>query len=288
MIKFGSGHIGILGCAALVLSVFIGCSEDAPDVDFVAEVSGRYLLRTELAAQIPASASREDSLKRAKVIINSWVKEQVVLNKAKFNISDDRRIDRLLEEYRNDLLIYEYENQLVKQELDTAVTRDEMLAYYKDNEQNFVLKDLVVRMRHIVLPASTEDLIGIKKKFKDYSEKDSLDILEMAKEKALRFIDKPDEWMVLETVLKDIPYEMDEFKRFIRKNDLIDIERNERSYLFFIHEYNLADGVSPFQFEKERIRNTLINQRKLALLEKMRNELFQEALEKGDIKIIEQ
>ncbi|MDA0974273.1 MAG: hypothetical protein O2867_11125 [Bacteroidetes bacterium] len=270
------------------MSVFIGCSEDAPDVDFVAEVSGRYLLRTELAAQIPASASREDSLKRAKVIINSWVKEQVVLNKAKFNISDDRRIDRLLEEYRNDLLIYEYENQLVKQELDTAVTRDEMLAYYKDNEQNFVLKDLVVRMRHIVLPASTEDLIGIKKKFKDYSEKDSLDILEMAKEKALRFIDKPDEWMVLETVLKDIPYEMDEFKRFIRKNDLIDIERNERSYLFFIHEYNLADGVSPFQFEKERIRNTLINQRKLALLEKMRNELFQEALEKGDIKIIEQ
>jgi hypothetical protein len=288
LIKFGSGHIGILGCAALVLSVFIGCSEDAPDVDYVAEVSGRYLLRTELAAQIPASASREDSLKRAKVIINSWVKEQVVLNKAKFNISDDRRIDRLLEEYRNDLLIYEYENQLVKQELDTAVTRDEMLAYYKDNEQNFVLKDLVVRMRHIVLPASTEDLIGIKKKFKDYSEKDSLDILEMAKEKALRFIDKPDEWMVLETVLKDIPYEMDEFKRFIRKNDLIDIERNERSYLFFIHEYNLADGVSPFQFEKERIRNTLINQRKLALLEKMRNELFQEALEKGDIKIIEQ
>ncbi len=288
MIKFESAHIGILGCAALVLSVFIGCSEDAPDVDYVAEVSGRYLLRTELAAQIPASASREDSLKRAKVIINSWVKEQVVLNKAKFNISDDRRIDRLLEEYRNDLFIYEYENQLVKQELDTAVTRDEMLAYYKDNEQNFVLKDLVVRMRHIVLPASTEDLIGIKKKFKDYSEKDSLDILEMAKEKALRFIDKPDEWMVLETILKDIPYEMEEFKRFIRKNDLIDIERNERSYLFFIHEYNLADGVSPFQFEKERIRNTLINQRKLALLEKMRNELFQEALEKGDIKIIEQ
>lgn len=288
MIKFGSGHIGILGCAALVLSVFIGCSEDAPDVDYVAEVSGRYLLRTELAAQIPASASREDSLKRAKVIINSWVKEQVVLNKAKFNISDDRRIDRLLEEYRNDLLIYEYENQLVKQELDTAVTKDEMLAYYKDNEQNFVLKDLVVRMRHLVLPASTEDLNGIKKKFKDYSEKDSLDILELAKEKALRFIDKPDEWMVLETVLKDIPYEMDEFKRFIRKNDLIDIERNERIYLFFIHEYNLADGVSPFQFEKERIRNTLINQRKLALLEKMRNELFQEALEKGDIKIIEQ
>lgn len=288
MIKFGSGHIGILGCAALVLSVFIGCSEDAPDVDYVAEVSGRYLLRTELAAQIPASASREDSLKRSKVIINSWVKEQVVLNKAKFNISDDRRIDRLLEEYRNDLLIYEYENQLVKQELDTAVTKDEMLAYYKDNEQNFVLKDLVVRMRHLVLPASTEDLNGIKKKFKDYSEKDSLDILELAKEKALRFIDKPDEWMVLETVLKDIPYEMDEFKRFIRKNDLIDIERNERIYLFFIHEYNLADGVSPFQFEKERIRNTLINQRKLALLEKMRNELFQEALEKGDIKIIEQ
>lgn len=288
MIKFGSGHIGILGCASLVLSVFIACSEDAPDVDYVAEVSGRYLLRTELAAQIPASASREDSLKRAKVIINSWVKEQVVLNKAKFNISDDRRIDRLLEEYRNDLLIYEYENQLVKQELDTAVTTEEMLAYYKDNEQNFVLKDLVVRMRHIVLPASTEDLNGIKKKFKDYSEKDSLDILEMAKEKALRFIDKPDEWMVLETVLKDIPYEMDEFKRFIRKNDLIDIERNERIYLFFIHEFNLADGVSPFQFEKERIRNTLINQRKLALLEKMRNELFQEALEKGDIKIIEQ
>jgi hypothetical protein len=81
---------------------------------------------------------------------------------------------------------------------------------------------------------------------------------------------------------------VEEFKRFIRTNDLIDIERNEKVYLFYIHGFSLADGVSPFQLEKERIRNTLINQRKLALLEKMRNELFQEALEQGEIQIIEQ
>jgi hypothetical protein len=280
-------HIFIWLFAITVVLGSVACQKPAPQAEYVAQVFDEYLLRSELASQIPSALSKDDSTKRAKTIINNWVKEQVVLQKAKFNIDDDGRFEALIEDYRNDLLIYEYENQLVMQELDTAVTAQDLEDYYEANRQNFILRDFVVRMRFMVLPSDLEQIDKLTKKFKEYSEKDSLDLNEKADEIALKFIDKPQEWIILESVLKEIPYDLDDFERKLTHGNYVELEKNGKIYLFKIHEFNHKDGISPFQFEKERIRNTLLNQRKLTLLEHMRSELFQEALEKGKIKIKE-
>ena len=285
--KLRAAHISLLSCAFFLVLGISACKDNAPEQEYVAQVFDQYLLRSELASQIPTAASREDSVKRAKTIINNWVKEQVVLQKAKFNISNDARFEALVEDYKNDLMIYEYENQLVVQELDTAVSELQMKEYYEANKQNFILRDFVVRMRYMIIPSDLEQVDKISKQFKEYNEKDSLDLHERADEISLKFIDRPQEWIILESILKDIPIDLDDFERKLNRDRYVEIERNSKFHLFYIYEYNHKDGTSPFQFEKERIRNTLINQRKLALLEKMRNELFQEALEEGKIKIKE-
>lgn len=285
--KLRTDHIFIWALLGLFFLGFHSCKETAPEEEYVAQVFDAYLFKKDLASQIPAASSSEDSLKRAKTVINNWVKEQVVLHKAQFNIEDDGRFKAMIEEYKNDLLIYEYENQLVRQELDTAVTEKQMKHYYEANKKNFILRDFVVRMRYMELPSDLEQIDKISKQFRDYSEKDSLDLAARAGEFASKFVDKPREWIIIEAILKDLPIDLDDFERKLTKGNYIEVEKEGNMHLFHIYEFNHKDGTSPFQFEKERIRNTLINQRKLALLEKMRSELFQEALEKGEIKIKE-
>jgi hypothetical protein len=56
-------------------------------------------------------------------------------------------------------------------------------------------------------------------------------------------------------------------------------------YLVSIKGFKIKDSLSPLSFEINNIRNMIINQRKLKLIEQMENKAYEEAGKKGDIEI---
>lgn len=254
----------------------------------MARVYDNFLTREMLAEQIPATASPDDSLKRAKVFINSWVKEQVVLEKVKFNLKeDDERFQSKLEAYLNDLMIFEYEQQLVDQNLDTAIEKEEMFAFYNQNKKNFLLKDYVVKMRYLIIPEDTEDSEKIFRKFKNYSEQDSLDIMHLVESNEFYFRDNPEEWVFVPKLLEVIPINFTYFEEKVKLKNSFDKTIGGKRYMLYVRDFKVRDSETPFELEEERIRSIILNSRKQEILQTMRENLFQDALESAQIEIRE-
>lgn len=274
--------LGPIGLIALLAA----CSPAESEGDYVARVYDRYLSAEELAEHIPASVGEADSLKRAKVFINSWVKEQVVLQKAEFNLSeDDERFQRKLKAYLNDLMIFEYERSLVDQDLDTSFTDQELRAFYEENQASFQLKEPMVRFRALIIPDSVDGLAGIVAKFNDYDEADSLEVNTYVAQQELRLVDNPQRWHTLEYLLEVSKLNPEYFLKMISQKRVFDKHVDGRHHLIYVHEFRDSDALSPFPMQRERIRSILLNGRKATLLNEMRDRLFEDALSKGQIEI---
>ena len=56
-------------------------------------------------------------------------------------------------------------------------------------------------------------------------------------------------------------------------------------YLVNIKDFKIRESLSPLSFETDNIKNTIINKRKLELIQKMHKEVYDEAVKNNDFKI---
>src|SRR6478752_1000113 len=107
----------------------------------VARASEVYLYRDELVGITPPGTAPEDSSARAEAYVNSWIRKQLLIQEAARKIDiNEAEVERKILDYRFSLIAYEYQSFYVKQNLDTAIAKEEIDRYYKDNIDNFILK----------------------------------------------------------------------------------------------------------------------------------------------------
>ena len=127
----------------ICLLSFVSCSyftESAKDEE-VARVGEKYLMLSTIN-EITNDLTQEDSQKVASSYIDNWIKEELLIQKAIQNLSEDQlNFEQQLEDYKNSLIIYAYENALVRQKLDTIVDDKQVQQYYYSNTANFILKE---------------------------------------------------------------------------------------------------------------------------------------------------
>ena len=112
----------------------------------VARANDTYLYKDELTGIVSEGTSVEDSTSRIEAYINSWIRKQLLIQEASRKIDiNEVEVERKILDYRYSIIAYEYQTYYVKKNLDTAVANAEIQAYYKDNIDNFVLKQNIVR-----------------------------------------------------------------------------------------------------------------------------------------------
>lgn len=120
----------------------------------LARVDDRILFMDAVREEIDFT-NAEDSANLIESYVDNWVKEQLLIKKAKQNLSEEEiNFDRQLESYRNSLIIYAYENQLVSQKLDSQIADSSIKNYYLKNSSNFELKEPLIQGRFLQLIAS--------------------------------------------------------------------------------------------------------------------------------------
>lgn len=83
----------------------------------VVQVGKDFLYREDLEAVMPVNLGKEDSARFAEEYIKNWLEDALLYDKAEGNISDNDRINKLIESYRRALIVHAYQDALVKQEL---------------------------------------------------------------------------------------------------------------------------------------------------------------------------
>lgn len=276
--------------ALFSITVFLlafGCKPKVKEVPAVAHAYDNILSRAELSSIIPNGTDSLDSIQIADAFINGWLREQVVLHYAEMNLQEEQKdFSKQLEDYRKSLLIYTYEKELIAQKLDTVIEESAIEEYYRNNQDNFQLKDYIVRARFCILDYETPKLRKFNKLF--YSE-DSVDIVELEEfciNNNARYFLQEEQWLYFDDLIEEVPMEVFDRESFLKKNKTVEFEKDNKLYFLIIRDYKFKDSVSPLSLEKETIKSILLNKRKNELLTKMRNDLFTDAIRKKDVRTL--
>lgn len=286
MTLFKTATIQKLLILLIGITFLSGCNRHEKEKGAVlAKAYGNFLYQKDIEDLIPENINPRDSLLLVKSAINSWLKEQVLINKANSNLPEDKRdFEKLINRYRNSLIIYNYEDLLVQQSLDTIVTPEEIEEYYQLNQSNFQLKEDIVKYFCVKLSSDSEHLGELKDILESKSPSaDSL--MNYCNINHLDYSLESDHWFPFENLLNIVPLKSYNHEAFLKNNRMVTIEENPITYLIYFFDFKVKNGVSPLEFEKNRIISMILNSRKEKFLKEMRQSLFQDALNQGDFEI---
>ena len=73
----------------------------------------------------------------------------------------------------------------------------------------------------------------------------------------------------------------------LKTTKLVEYSDSTNIYLVKIADYKLKDGISPLSLERENIKAILLNKRKKEFINKMKQDIFDEALRKNNFETFE-
>jgi len=255
--------------------------------DAVARAFDKYLYPENLSGIVPENASRKDSLIFIKNYIENWIHQQVVLHKAESNLDENKKnVDEKLEEYRNSLIRYAYEKALVEQRLDTNVSEKEIEEFYNANPGNFELKSNILKVIYLKLNKKSPKLNKVRDWYTSTGKKDMESLRDYCRQYALNYFLDDQTWLLFDDLLKEIPLKTYDQEQFLHNNRNIEIEDSTTIYFISIRGFKVKNSLSPLSFERNNIRNMIINQRKLRLIEEMEQQAFEDARKNGEFEIL--
>jgi hypothetical protein len=275
----------LLWLLLIILSSCMGGANNSND-NVLARVGNEYLYASDIEGIVHSGASVTDSINMVRNYVNNWVSQRLFLEKAVKNLrEEDIKFEKQLEEYRNSLIIYKYESELVRQYLDTTVTNEEIETYYNENLENFQLKNNIVRVYYARFDEEYSNLRKVRRFFlSDVPEhRDSVEYY-IENNSDLYFLND-ETWILFSDVLKFVPISTYNQEAFLQNNRRIEIKEEPYVYFVSFSDFRIKDGVSPLSFEQENIRKVILNKRQLTIINDMREEVYNTALEKNEFEI---
>lgn len=271
----------------LASCLLLACSSEEDKGEVLAEVYEEKLYETDLKAYLLEQGySAADSALLAQSYVNSWVEEQILLHEAKENKKlDAEKIDEKVEQFRKDMYILELEQILVDEKLDTNISEAEIKKYYDTHPNEFQLNDYLVKVLYLKIPVDAPDIDKIGNKYKLTQADDIEEIEVYAKIYATNYYYDEENWIYFDDLLKEIPLQDINKDRFIMKKSKIRFEENGYHFFLNVLDFKLKNTLSPLNFERNNIKERILNIRIKELREEIRNDIIKNAYESQSVTI---
>jgi hypothetical protein len=256
--------------------------------DVVARAFDKTLGVADLASRIPDDALPEDSIAMAQRIIDTWIREQVLVHQAINSLPEDlQNFDAEIETYRNALLLHRYEELYVSQRLQTEVSKEEAFAFYELHPELFTLNDYVVQAQffHLPLeePLKDREIAQLKRLLSSTDSQDLLALETWCLEHQAVFHLDPETWWSLDDLLQEVPLELYRPESQIADRRTIEFEQNGRRYFLRFLRHNTKGMPAPFPAVRDRVEELIRHQRRNEILSNLTTELVEGAKEDGDV-----
>ncbi len=256
-----------------------------PNEEPVAQVGDRYLYKSDFLKIFPSNATREDSILIATDYINKWIKQELLLLKANENLSTEQKnVDREVEEYRNSLIIFRYKNELMKQRMDTVVTPAQISEYYDANKENFKLDRPIVKGVYVRIPTELANPESMRAMVNDMTDEGQAILRDYCARYAKNF-EIATHWIDFQLLNRNLPEQIDDPETFLRTTTLQEMNDEDYYYLVSILDFKLTNDLAPLEFVENNIKNLILNQRKIRFLREVENNIFTEGERQKRFKI---
>lgn len=242
----------------------------------VARIGEEVLYQTDIDKLLPDHISKEDSIKFTESFIKQWATDILIYQKAQQNISNKEEIDNLVSEYRKNLIIYYYKQNMVNSNIQEP-TSAELINYYENNKQKFILTSTAIKGILIILP-------------KDVPQQDKLKNKLTNKEIDIEFIEKYsiryaysyqlfiDSWRLCE----DIPQIANNDIKIDHKG-LYQITDSNTITLLQITDIMGKGLIEPFEIAKKEARNMLIHNKQVNYINSLGSNIYDYAIKHNQI-----
>ena len=254
--------------------------------DAIARVYDKYLYLSDLKGLIPAGVSPRDSIFIARNYINNWIKEQVILKKAENNLTDEQKsFTQKIEEYRNSLVVYTYENKLIGQKLDTNVSKEDIEKYYNENKEDFELKENIMRVIYVKLPINSPVVMNVRNLYRSQDHSKLKELSVICENYAVNHYLNDSTWLFFNDLLKEIPIKTYNQEQYLQNHRIVEMSDTSYHYFLNIRDFKIKESISPISLEEDRIKNIIINKRKIELIKKMHKDILETASQNNDFEI---
>lgn len=279
--------ITLTGLMLLILS----CAryENGADRNAVANVGDKYLYADQVPVRKGNGITEEDSITIARNYIERWVRNELILNKAEVNLSEEyqQEIEKKLEETRANLMIYQYEQQMMLQKMDTAVSEQEILDYYDNHIRNFNLQNSILKILFLKLPREAPNIERARVWFRSDNQNDMQNLESYAYQFADKFDDFGERWISINFLFRELPAEIGDITNFLRNNQYY--ETSDSSYYYFVNirDFRLRGAMAPLEYVREDIKTIILNNRKIAFLQELENGIYNEGIKENSFRILQ-
>ncbi len=261
--------------------------KDSSGAGPIARVGESYLFIEEVAPFLTDGMTKEDSASFVNSYITNWASKELLLSKAKINLSEQRlsEFDALVNNYRTDLYTRAYKEALVQQGSDSIVSQTQMERFYEKEKENFRLKEKIVSLRFIELPLqflNKETVISKLKSFKDDDVRylDSIGV----QFKKLNFNDSI--WVSVSRVREEIPLlTLKNQDRYLKKSQFFELQDSLGVYLTKITGVLEINDIAPLSYVEPSIKQVLLNRRRLDYIRKLETEIIDEAIKEKEFEV---
>ena len=277
---------GAIAFFLITLYLVSACRPDIrKDDDVLVNVHGYTLSRSEVEKIIPADISSSDSFLIAENYVKKWIKDVLTFEVAQRNIGRDEETDinRLVEDYRRSLLRHRYQEYMIRSRLTAEIRESEKLAYYNENTENFVLDKNLIRGLFLKIPVESPGLSDVQIWYKSQDPKELESIEKYSIQNATVYEYFYDQWIDFDEILDRMPIYVSNKTQYLRSNRTIELKDSVYCYFLNIAEYLLVGHVAPYDYAGAQIQEMMINKRKMDFLKNFEEELYQDAVRKGEV-----
>ena len=246
----------------------------------IARVGKSYLYLEDIANLVPSGTSKKDSIAIVKSFIDRWATQKLLFEASERNISKAKvaEFNELIDQYKVDLYTKAYLEDLVIRQIDTVVTEAQIESYYNTNKQFFKNSSELVKMRYINLVKENPKFANIKAKFSSFTKKDRKELEQQAvKFKSYAFNDSI--WVDINQVYEKLPFVNIENKnKYISSGINFDYPDSTTVWLVKVNKVLPKDSPTPLEFLKPTIKQIIINNRKLELINTLEKEITNDAI----------
>jgi len=264
----------------IFIFLLTGCAKPTVDMSEkpIARVLDNYLYKSDLDGFIPAEISGEDSITMARDFTERWIRNQLLLNKAELNLTDEEKnVEQQIESYRSSLLIYAYEQSYIRQNLDTVVTFAEVEKFYKENQSNFILNGSLMKGVFIKIPVKAPEAYKVRQWYRSDSPESIKNLEGYCFKYAIVYDHFNDGWVKLNEILPMIPAVPGNSEAAILSRKYI--ETRDTAFLYFLNAKEIAPSgnVSPLEIVKNDIESIILNKRKISLINELESNIYSDA-----------
>jgi hypothetical protein len=244
----------------------------------VAKAGSASLDMDEFKEHFISTGVQKDSSYLSGKTIENWAREALFYEEASVKLNDDeKRVEREVENYRKTLVNYIYQTKIVEANLDTNISKQEIEDYYNAHRDNFILNENIIKVNYFKIPVKAQGIDKIKRLLYFNNAKDAEQLKNLCVQNAENFFMNDSTWLLLDDIKKEIPKLRDQPDFNLSPGRIVEFTDAQYYYFLRVKDLKTKNSMSPINFERQNIKNFVINNRKAQLIRDYKQLLLEKA-----------